>query len=62
MHDLTRAADLLHSEEEVVDAKAWYLSIAKRPERAVSSVNYRIAMRPAKAALYQAHWMVNYET
>jgi len=59
VHDLTHAAELLHGDEEVVDAIELYHSIAKTPELAKSSVKCRIAMRPAKAALNQTHWRAN---
>ena len=48
VHDLTHAADLLHGDEEVVDAKSSYHSIPKSSEVAKSSVKYRFAMREQK--------------
>lgn len=48
VHDLTPAAELLHGEEEVVYADAGYQGIAKRPEMAGKSTEFRVAMRPGK--------------
>ena len=48
VHDLTPAAELLHGEEEVVYADAGYQGIAKRPEMAGRSTEFRVAMRPGK--------------
>ncbi|MEX1317183.1 MAG: IS5 family transposase, partial [Synechococcaceae cyanobacterium] len=48
VHDLTPAAELLHGEEEVVFADAGYQGIAKRPEIAGKSTEFRGAMRPGK--------------
>jgi IS5 family transposase len=48
VHDLTPAAELLHGEEEVVYADADYQGIAKRPEMAGRSTEFRVAMRPGK--------------
>ena len=48
MHDLTPAAELLHGEEEVVYGDAGYQGIAKRPEMAGKTTEFRVAMRPGK--------------
>jgi IS5 family transposase len=48
VHDLTPAAELLHGEEEVVYADAGYQGIAKRPEMAGKTTEFRVAMRPGK--------------
>jgi transposase, IS5 family len=48
VHDLTPAAELLHGEEQVVYADAGYQGIAKRPEMAGKSTEFRVAMRPGK--------------
>jgi transposase, IS5 family len=48
VHDLTPAAELLQGEEEVVYADAGYQGIAKRPEIAGKSTEFRVAMRPGK--------------
>jgi IS5 family transposase len=49
VHDLTPpAAELLHGEEEVVDADAGYQGIEKRPEMEGKSTTFRVAMRPGK--------------
>jgi IS5 family transposase len=48
VHDLTPAAELLHGAEEVVYADAGYQGIAKRPEMAGTSTEFRVAMRPGK--------------
>ena len=48
MHDITRAADLLHGEEEVVYADAGYQGIKKREEMAGKPIEFRVAMRPGK--------------
>jgi IS5 family transposase len=48
VHDLTPAAELLHGEEEVVYADADYQGIAKRPEMAGKTREFRVAMRPGK--------------
>jgi len=48
VHDLTPAADLLHGEEKVVYADAGYQGIANRPEMAVKTTDFRVAMRPGK--------------
>ena len=48
VHDLTPAAELLHGDEEVVYGDAGYQGIAKRPEMAGKSTEFRVAMRPGK--------------
>jgi len=48
VHDLTPAAELLHGEEKVVYADAGYQGIAKRPEMAGRTTDFRVAMRPGK--------------
>lgn len=48
VHDLTPVAELLHGDEEVVYGDAGYQGIAKRPEMAVHSASFRVAMRPGK--------------
>ncbi len=48
VHDLTPAADLLHGDEQVVYADAGHQGIAKRPEMAGKTTEFRVAMRPAK--------------
>ena len=48
VHDLTPAAELLHGDEEVVYGDAGYQGIAKRPEIAGMTTEFRVAMRPGK--------------
>ena len=48
VHDITRAAQLLHGEEEVVYGDAGYQGIEKRAEMAGKSTTFRVAMRPGK--------------
>ena len=48
VHDITRAAQLLHGEEEVVYGDAGYQGIEKRAEMARNSATFRVAMRPGK--------------
>ena len=48
VHDLTPAAQLLHGDEEVVYGDAGYQGIAKRPEMAGKTAEFRVAMRPGK--------------
>lgn len=48
MHDLTPAAELLHGDEQVVYGDAGYQGIAKRPEMAGKTTEFRVAMRPGK--------------
>ncbi len=48
VHDLTPAAELLHGDEEVVYGDAGYQGIAKRPEMALKTAEFRVAMRPDK--------------
>ena len=47
-YDLTTSAELLYSDEEVVYGDAEYQVIAKMPEMAVKSTEFRVAMRPGK--------------
>ena len=47
-HDITRAAQLLHGDEEVVYGDAGYQGIEKRAEMAGKSTTFRVAMRPGK--------------
>ena len=47
-HDITRAAQLLHGDEEVVYGDAGYQGIEKRAEMAGKSITFRVAMRPGK--------------
>jgi IS5 family transposase len=46
--DVTVASDLLHGEEEMVFADAGYQSVAKRVESTGKTVEWHVAMRPAK--------------
>jgi IS5 family transposase len=48
VHDLTPATDLLHGDEQVVYADADYKGIAKRPEMAGKTTEFKVAMRPGK--------------
>ena len=48
VHDLTPVAELLHGDEEVVYGDAGYQGIAKRPEFAGMTTEFRVAMRPGK--------------
>ncbi len=48
VHDLSTADELLYGDEEVVYGDAGYQGIAKRPELAGHSENFRVAMRPGK--------------
>ncbi len=48
VHDITRAAQLLHGDEEVVYGDAGYQGIEKRAEMAGMSTTFRVAMRPGK--------------
>ena len=48
VHNLTPAGELLHGEEKVVYADSGYQGIAKRPEIADKSMEFRVAMRPGK--------------
>lgn len=48
VHDLTSAAQLLHGDEEVVYGDAGYQGIAKRPELAGRTTEFRVGMRPGK--------------
>lgn len=45
VHDLTPAADRLHGDEQVVYAHASSQGIAKRPEMAGVTTEFRVAMR-----------------
>ena len=49
VHDITRVAQLLQGEEEVVYGDAGYQGIEKRPEISGRSITFRVAMRPGKA-------------
>ena len=48
VHDLTAAAELLHGDAEVVYGDDSYQGIAKRPEMADKTREFRVAMRPDK--------------
>jgi IS5 family transposase len=48
VHDITRAAQLLHGEEEVVYGDVGYQGIVKRAEMAGKCTTFRVAMRPGK--------------
>jgi len=48
VHDLTPGAELLHRDEEVFYGDACHQGIAKRPEMAGTSTEFRVAMRPGK--------------
>lgn len=48
VHDFTPAAELLHGDEEVVYGNAGYQGIAKRPEIAGNSAEFRVAIRAGK--------------
>jgi len=48
VHDITRAAQLLHGEEEVVYGDVGYQGIEKRAEIADKSITFPVAMRPGK--------------
>ena len=48
VHDLTQAGEMLHSDEAVVYEDSGYQGIAKRPEMAGNSTEFRLAMRPGK--------------
>ena len=48
VQDNTRAAQLLHGEEEVVYGDAGYQGIEKRAEMAGKRTTFRVAMRPGK--------------
>ena len=48
VHDITRAAQLLHGEEVVVYGDAGYQGIEKRAEIAGKSTTFRVALRPGK--------------
>ena len=48
MHDISRAAQLLHGEEEVVYGDDGYQGIEKRAEMAGKSTTFRVAMRLGK--------------
>jgi hypothetical protein len=47
-HDLTPAAELLHGDEDFVYGDAGYQGIAKRPEIAGKTTEFRVAMRTGK--------------
>jgi IS5 family transposase len=46
VHGITRAAQLLHGEEEVVYGDAGYQGIEKRPEISDKRITFRVAIRP----------------
>ena len=46
VHDINRAAQLLHGDEKVVYGNAGYQGIEKRAEIADKSITFRVAMRP----------------
>ena len=48
VHDITRAAKLMHGNEEVVYGDAGYQGIEKHAEMASKSTTYRVASRPGK--------------
>ena len=48
VHDITRAAQLLHGDGEVFYGDAGYQGIEKRAEMAGKSTTYWVAMRPGK--------------
>jgi IS5 family transposase len=48
VQDLTPAPELLNGDEEVVYGDAGYQGIAKRPEMAGKTAQFRVAMRPGK--------------
>jgi IS5 family transposase len=48
VHDLTPAVELMHGDEEVVYGDAGYQGIAKQPEMACNTTEFRLAMRPGK--------------
>ena len=48
VHDITRAAQLLHGGEEVVYGDACYQGIEKRAEIADKSITFRVAIRLGK--------------
>jgi IS5 family transposase len=46
VHGITKAADRLHREEQVVYAEAGYRGIDKQEEMAGKPIEFRVAMRP----------------
>ena len=48
VNDITRAAQLLHGEEEVVYGDAGYQGIEKHPEISDKTITFRVAIRPGK--------------
>jgi len=48
VHELTPDAELVNGDEEVVYGDAGYQGIAKRPEMAGKTTEFRVAMRPGK--------------
>jgi transposase, IS5 family len=48
VHDITRPAQRLHGEEEVVYGDAGYQGIEKRPEISDKRITFRVAIRPGK--------------
>lgn len=48
VHDLTPVAELLHGDEDVVYSDTGYQGIAKRPEMAGKTTEFRVAMQPGQ--------------
>ena len=48
VHDLTPVGELLHGDEKVVYGVAGFQGIAKRPEMAGKTTQFRVATRPGK--------------
>ena len=55
VHDISRAVELLHGEEEVVYDDAGYQGIEKRPEISERRITFRVAMRPGKRRALPNH-------
>ena len=53
VNDLTPAAELLHDDDGVYYDDAGYQGIAKGPEMAGKSTEFRLAMRPGKSTAIQ---------
>jgi len=51
VNDVTRAADLLHGDEQRVCGDSGYQGVDKRPEHQGREVEWKIAMRPGKRAV-----------
>ena len=51
VHDITRAAQLLHAEEDLVYGDAGYQGIDNRTEMAGKCTTFRVAMRPGKLSV-----------